>query len=133
MLAKIQRERRLGEALLRSGVEKIGVAAGAVVEKTAGGGERLARFGESRLELDVGEELGKPVDDAQIAEAAGRFLEIGLEALRGVAVLGVARAGGMHEAQRDLAGRAGQGYGQAIFEAAAEFVVVLQGIAGRAG
>ena len=62
----------------------------------------------------------------------GDVLEVGLEALRGVAELGVARAGGVHEAQRDLAGRAGQGGGQAIFEAARGARRVRQGIGGRA-
>ena len=52
MIAAIQRKRRLREALLRGGVEEIGVAAGAVVEKTARGGERLARLGEAGVELE---------------------------------------------------------------------------------
>ena len=90
------------------------------MEEAANGGEQGggARIG-GRLDGAGAQEL-KPAGSLKIAQAAGRLLHIGLEAVDGLVKLGVARARGAAEQAQNLAAVGVEEAGEAFAELAVE-------------
>ena len=92
--------RLFGDQVLRVEGEQVIVAAGLTVEITAEAGqvaEGLLQLGRRIGRADARwfgiVQLVQPADELEIAEAAGRLLDVRLEVIKGVGVLGVAVAG----------------------------------------
>ena len=105
-----------GGFILRVPVQRVVVAAAAVVEETSGRGEEV----EGRFELVVGarkkllavalgqlsapaatKQQAQPLRELVIAQAAGTFLDVGFEMEDGIAVFGVAGARHLGEVLHD--------------------------------